>query len=168
MDKGPSSQSYSFSSNHVWMWELDHKEGWVLKNWCFWTVMLEKTLESPLDWKEITPVNPNGNQPWILVGKTDAEAEAPVFWSSDVNSWLIRKVRKVPDAGKDCGQKKRVSEDDMAGWHYQCNGHELGQTSGRWWETGRPGMLQFKGLQRVEHDLFGWVISINCVLFSSN
>ena len=107
-----------------------------------------------------------GNQPWILIGKTDAEAEVPVFWSSDVNSQLIRKVRKVPDAGKD-GEQKRVSEDDMAEWHYQCNWLELGQTLGDS-ETGRPGMLQFIGLQRIEHDLLGWVISVKCVLFSNN
>ena len=90
-DKGPSNQSYSFSSVHVWMWELDHKEGWVLKNWCFWTMVLEKTLESPLDCKEIQPVHPKGNQSWIFIGRTDAEAEAPVLWPSDVKSWLIKK-----------------------------------------------------------------------------
>ena len=93
-----------------------------------WTVVLEKTPESPLDSKEIKSVNLKGNQPWIHIGKTDAEAETPVFWSSDANNWLIE---KVPDAGKDWGQKeKRASEDEMAGWYHQCNGHELGQTSG--------------------------------------
>ena len=95
-DKGPSSQSYGFSSGHVWMWELDHEEGWVPKNWCFWTVVLEKTLESPLDYKEIQPVHPKGNQSWIFIGRTDAEA--PILWPPDVKNWLIR---KVPDAVKD-------------------------------------------------------------------
>ena len=107
-NKGPSSQSCGFSSSLVWMWELDHKESWALKNWCFWPVVLEKTLKSPLDFK-IKPVNPKGNQPWTCIGRTDAEAETPVLWSSDVNSWLIG---KVPDTGKDWGQKKRASEDE--------------------------------------------------------
>ena len=97
-DKGPSSQSYGFSSSHVWMWELDYKEIWVPKNWCFWTVVLEKSLESPLDCKEIKPVNPKGNQSWIFIEKTDAEAEYPILWPPDVKSWLIA---KDPDAGKD-------------------------------------------------------------------
>ena len=110
------------------MWELDHKESWVLKNWCFWTVVLEKTLESPLDCKEIKPVNPKGNQPWIFIGRTHAEAETPILWSHDVNSWLIGKDL---DAGKDWRHKdKRVSEDEMAGCHHWCSGHEPGQTPG--------------------------------------
>ena len=90
-NKGPSSQSYGFSSSHVWMWELAHKENWALKNWCFWTVVLEKTPESPLDCKEIQPVNPKWNQSWIFIGKTDAEAETPILWPPDVNNWLIGK-----------------------------------------------------------------------------
>ena len=102
--KGPSSQSYGFSSSYVWMWQLDHKEGWALNNWCFWTVVLEKTLESPSDCKEIQPVHPRGYQPWIFIGRTDAEAEATVLWSPDVKSWLIG---KDPDAGKDLGQEKK-------------------------------------------------------------
>ena len=100
--KGPYSQSYGFSSSHVWMWELGHKEGWVLKNWCFWTVMLEKTLDSPLDCKEIQPVNPKGSQSWIFVGRTDVEGEAPVLWPPNAKNWLIG---KDPDAGKDWWQK---------------------------------------------------------------
>ena len=96
-DKGPSSQSYGFSSSHVWMWELDHEDGWAPKNWWFWVEVLQKTHQSPLDSKEIKPVNPKGNQSWIFIARTDAEAEAPGFWSSDVNSRLIG---KVPDAGK--------------------------------------------------------------------
>ena len=128
-DKGPYSQGYGLPSGHVRLWELDHKEGRTPKNWCLWTVLLEKTPESPLESKEIKPVNLKGNQPWTLIGRTDAEAEAPIFWSSDVNSWL---TGKVLDAGKDWGQKEKraASEDEMAGWHYQCNRHELGQISG--------------------------------------
>ena len=98
--KGLSSQSYGFSSSHVHMWELDHKESWALKNWCFWTVVLEKTLESPLDCKEITPVNPKGNQSWIFIGRTDDEAETPIFWPPDAKNWL---TGKDPDAGDDRG-----------------------------------------------------------------
>ena len=97
-NKGPSSQSYGFSSSHIWMWELDYKENWAPKNWCFWTVMLEKTLESPLDCKEIQPVHPKGNQSWIFIGGTDVEAETPILWPLDAKNWLIW---KDPNAGKD-------------------------------------------------------------------
>ena len=122
-DKGPSSQSYSFSSSHVWMWELDHKQGWVLKNWWFWTVVLEKTLESPLDCKEIKPVNPEGNQPWIFTERTDAEAETLILWPPDVKNWLLG---KDPDAGKDWRQKEKgMTEDEMVGWHHWLDGHEF-------------------------------------------
>ena len=103
-NKGQSSQVYGFSSGHVWMCELDHKESWALKNWCFWTGVLEKTLESPLDCKEIQPVNPKGNQPLIVIGRTDVEAEAPILRPPDAKSWLIW---KDPDAGKDWGRKRR-------------------------------------------------------------
>ena len=121
-NKGLSSQSYGFSSSHEWMWELDHKERWVPKNWCFWIVVLEKTLESPLDCKEIQPVHPKGNQSWIFIGRTDAEAETPILWSPDANSWLIW---KDPDAGKDWGQEEKgTTEVEMVGWHHQLNGHE--------------------------------------------
>ena len=120
-----SSQGYGFSSGHVWMWDLDYKEGWVLKNWCFWTVVLEKTLESPLDCKEIKPVNPEGNQSWIFIGRTDAEAETPVLWPLDAKSWIIR---KYPDAGKDRRQlEKGITEDEMVGWDHRLNGHEFEQ-----------------------------------------
>ena len=101
--KGPYSQSYGFSNSHIQMWELNHKEGWAPKNWCFWSVVLKKILESPLDCKEIKPVNPKGNQPWIFIGRTDAKAEAPIFWPPDGKSWLIG---KDPDAGKDWEQEK--------------------------------------------------------------
>ena len=108
------------------MWELDHKEGWVPKNWCFWAVVLEKTLESPLDSKEIQPVNLKGNQPWVFIGRTDAEAS--ILWPSDVKSQLIG---KDPDAGKDWRQEEKgTAEDEMLGWHHQLNGHEFEQTPG--------------------------------------
>ena len=122
--KGPYSQGYGIPSGHVWLWELDHKEGRMPKNWYLQTVVLEKTLESPLDSKEIKPVSLKGNQPWILIGKTDAEVETPVFWSCEANSRLIG---KVPEVGKDWGQEKGASNDEMGGWHHPCNGHELGQ-----------------------------------------
>ena len=124
-DKSPSSQSYGFSSNHVWMWELDHKEGWALKNWCFWTVVLEKTLKSPLDCKKIKPVNPKGNQSWILIGRTNAEAETLILRPPDVNCWL---TGKDPDAGKDWRQKEmETAKDKMIRQHHQLNGHEFEQ-----------------------------------------
>ena len=114
-NKGLSSQSYGFSNSHVWMWELDYKESWALKNWCFWTVVLEKTLESPLDCKEIKPVNPRGNQFWIFTGRTDAEAETPVLWPPDAKNLLIW---KDPGAGKDWRrEEKGTTEDEMVGWN---------------------------------------------------
>ena len=110
-NKGPSSQSCGFTSSHVWLWELDHKESWVLKNWSIWTVVLEKSLQSALDCKEIKPVNPKGNQPWIFIGRTDSEAETPILWPPEVKSWLIG---KDPDAGKDWGQEEKgTTEDEM-------------------------------------------------------
>ena len=109
VNKGPSSQGYGFPSSHVWMWELDYKESWALKNWCFWTVVLAKTLEGPLDCKGIQPVHPKGNQSWIFIGRTDVEAETPILWSPDVKNWLIW---KGPNARKDCRQEeKRMTED---------------------------------------------------------
>ena len=120
-EKDLSSQSCGFSSSRVWMWELDHKEGWALKNCCFQTVVLEKTLESPLDCKEIKPVHPKGNQSWILIGRTNAEAEAPILWPPDAKSQLSG---KDPDAGKDWRWEKGTT-DEMAGWHHWLNGHEF-------------------------------------------
>ena len=122
-DKGPSTETYGFSSSHVWMWELDHKKGWVLKNWCFWTVVLEKTFESPLDCKGIKQIHSKGNQSWIFIGKTNAEPEAPKLWQYYAKSWLIR---KDPDAWKDWMQEgKGMTEDEMVGWHHWHNGHEF-------------------------------------------
>ena len=134
--KGPSSQGYGFSSSHIWMWEWDCKESWEPKNWCFWTVgelwcwtlvfwtvVLEKTLESPLDCKEIQPVHPKGNQSWIYIVKTDIEAETPILWPPDAKGWLIG---KDPDAGKDWRlEEKRTSEDEMIGWHHWLNAYEF-------------------------------------------
>ena len=120
-NKGWSSQAYGFSSSHVRMWMLDHKESWKPKNWCFWTVVLEKTLESPLDCKEMQPVHPKGNQSWILIGRTDAEAL--ILWPPDTKNWLIG---KDPHGGKDWRrEEKEMSENEMVGWHHWLNGHEL-------------------------------------------
>ena len=153
-NKGLSSQGYGFSSGHVWMWELNDKESWVPKNWCFWTVVLEKTLESPLDCKEIQPVHPKGNQSWIFIGRTDAEAETPVLWPPDEKNWLIW---KDPDAGE---RVKAGAEGDDRGW----DGWMASPTqwtwvwvnSRSWWWTWRPGVLQSMGSQRVGHDWVNW------------
>ena len=112
-----------FSSSHVWMWELDYKERWVLKNWCFWTVVLEKTLEGPLDCEEVKPVHPKGNQSWIFIGRTDAEAETPIFWPPDSKNWL---TGKNPGTGKDWRQEEKgTTEDEMVGWYHWLDGHEF-------------------------------------------
>ena len=152
MDKN----SYGFSSSHVWIWELDYKESWAPKNRCFWTVVLEKTLERPMERKEIQPVHPKGNQSWIFIGRTDAEAETSILWPPDVKSWLIG---KDPDAGKGWRQEEKgMTEDEMVGWHHRVDGHEwVWASSGSWWWTGRPGVLQSTGLQRVGHD---WVTEL--------
>ena len=127
-NKGPSSQGYGFSSSHVWMWELDYKESWAPKNWFFWTMVLEKTLESPLDGKEIQPVPPKGNQSWIVIGRTDAEAETLILWPPDGKNWLIW---KDPDAGGDRRwEEKGTTEDEMVGWHHRLNGYEFEQAPG--------------------------------------
>ena len=124
VNKVPSSEGYGFSISYVWMWELEYKERWVLKNWCFWTVVLEKTLESPLDCKEIQPVHPKGDQSWVFFERTNVEAETPILWSPDAKSWLIW---KDPDSGKDwVKEEKGMTEDEMLGWHHQLNGHEFG------------------------------------------
>ena len=123
-----SSQDSGFSCCHVWMWELDCEESWVPKNWCFWTVVLEKTLESPLVCKEIQPVHSKGDQSWVFIGRTNAKAETPVLWPPDAKNWLIG---KAPDAGKDWrGEEKGTTEDEIVGWHHWLNGHEFVQTPG--------------------------------------
>ena len=126
-NKGPSCQGYAFSSGHVWMWELDHDESWAPKNWCFWTVVLEKILESLLDCKKIKPVNPMGNQSWIIIGRTDAEAETPIVWLPDTKRWL---TGKDSDTGKDWRQEEKMAEDEKVGWHHWLNGHEFEQAPG--------------------------------------
>ena len=151
-NKGPSSQSYGFSRSHVRMWELDYKESWAPKNWCFWTVVLEKTLESPLDCKEIQPVHPKGNQFWIFVGSTGAEAETPKVWAPDVNNWL---VGKDPDAGKDWRQEKGMTEDEMVGWHHWFNGREFEQTPGD--GEGQGNLVCCSSWGRKELDMTEWL-----------
>ena len=137
------------------MWELDHKESWALKNWCFWTVVLQKTLERPLDFKEIKPVSPKGNQPWIFIGRTDAEAETSVLWPLYTKNWLI---------GKDSEVERLTAggEGDDRGWDGWMASPTrwiwVWASSGSWWWIGRPGMLQAMGLQRVGHD---WAIELN-------
>ena len=126
-NKGPHSQGYGFSSSHVWMWVLDYKENWALKNWCFWTVVLEETLESPLDCKEIQPVHPKGVQSWMFIGRTDVEAETPILWPPDAKNGFIW---KDSDAGKDWRQEKGMTEDEMAGWHHWLSGHGFELTPG--------------------------------------
>ena len=127
-NKGPSSQGYGFSSGYVWMWELDHEESWALKNWCFWTVVLEKALESPLHCKEIQPVHPKGDQSWVFIGSTDAEAETPIFWPPHAKIWL---TGKDPNAGKDWGQEeKETTEDEMVGWLHRLDGHKFEEAQG--------------------------------------
>ena len=152
-NKGPSSQSYGFSSSHVWMWELDHKEGWALKNWCFWTVVLEKTLESPLDCKKIQPVHSKGDQSWVFFGKTDAEAETPILWLPDAKSWLLR---KDPDAGKDWGhEEKGMTEGETAGWHHRLDGCEFEWTPGD--GDGQGGLACCSSWGRKESDTTEWL-----------
>ena len=141
------------------MWELDHNGSWALKNWCFWSVVLEKTLESPLDCKEIQPVNPKGNQPWVFIGRTDAEAETPILWPPEQRADSFAKaLMKIEDWRQ---EDKGSKQDEMVGWH-----HRLSQwtwvwvISGSWWWTGRLGMLQFMGSQKVRHN---WATELNWV-----
>ena len=142
----PSSQGYGFSSGHVWMWELDYKESWVPKNCCFWTVVLEKTLESPLDCKEIQPVLSKGNQSWVFIGRTDAET--PIFCPPDMTNWL---TGKDPDAGKDLRQEEKgIIEDEMVGWHHWLNGHEFKQTPGV--DDGQGSLVRFRPWDHKESD----------------
>ena len=142
-----------FSSGHVWMWELDYKESWAPKNWCFWTVVLEKTLESPLDCKEIQPVHPKRDQSWVFIGRTDAEAETPILWPPDAERWLIW---KDPDAGKDWGQEEKgTTEDEMAGWHHWLNGHGFGWTPGV--GDGQGGLACCSSWGRKESDTTEWL-----------
>ena len=159
-NKGPYSQSYGFYSGHVWMWKLDHKEGWALKNWCFQIVVLEKTLGSPLDCKEVNLINPKGSQPWIFIGKTDSEAEVPIIWPPDAKNWLIR---RDSDAGKDWGQEEKgTKEGEVVGWQHRLNEHEFVQIqeivkdSEAWRAT-------FLGSQVL--DMTSWMNNKNIILY---
>ena len=153
VNKGLSRQGYGFSSGHVWMWELDLKESWVQKIWCFWTVVLEKTLESPLDCEEIQPVHPKGDQSWVFIGRTDFEAETPVLWSPDAKSWLTWKTLML---GKIEGRRRR-GQQRIRWLDGITDSIDMG-LGGLWWWTGRPGVLQFIGSQRVGHD---WATEMN-------
>ena len=157
-NKGPSSQSYGFSSGHVWMWELNYRESWAPKNWCLWTVVLEKTLTSPLDCKEIQPVHPKGNQSWIFIGRTDVEAETPIRRPPDSKNRLIW---KDPDAGKDWGwEEKGRTEDEMAGWHQHLDGHEFEWTLGV--GDGQGGLACCDSWGRKESDMNEWLNWTEC------
>ena len=148
-----SSQSYDLSSSHVWMWELDYKESWVPKNWCFWTVVLEKNLDSPLDRKEIKPVNPKANQSWIFIGRTDAEAETPILWPHEAKNRL---TGKDPDAGTDWRQEEKgTTEDEMIEWHHWLDGHELEQALGV--GDGQGGLVCCSPWGRKESDMTEWL-----------
>ena len=139
-NKSLSSQSYGFSKSHEWMWEFDYKENWELKNWCFWTVVLEKTFESPLDYKNINLINPKGNKSWIFIGRADTEAETIILWPPDGKIWLIGKDPNA--AGKDQRQEeKRATEDEMAWFHHRVNVYESWASSESWWWTRKSGML---------------------------
>ena len=145
-----------FSSGHVWMWELDYKESWATKNWCFWTVMSEKTLESPVDSKEIQPIHPKGNQPWIFIGRTDAEAETPTLWPPDAKNWLIW---KKPCCWEGLGAGGEGDDRGWDGWMASPIWWTwVWVDSGSWWWTGRPDVLRFMGLQRVKHN---WATELN-------
>ena len=149
-NKGLSSQGYGFYSSHVWMWELDYKESWVPKNWSFWTVVLEKTLESSLDYKEVQPVHAKRDQSWVFIGRTDVEAKTPILWPLDRKGWLIW---KDPDADKDCRQAGEGENRGWDGWMASLTRWTWAwASSGRWWRTGKPGVLQSMGLKRVGHD----------------
>ena len=147
----------TLSSGHVWMWELDCEESWAPKNWCFWTVVLEKTRESPLGCKEIQPVHPKGDQSWVFIERTDVEAQTPIRWPPDAKSWLIG---KDPDAGKDWGQEEKgVTEDEMVGWHHWLNGHGFGWTPGVGDGQGGLACCDSWG-RRIGHD---WVTELNWI-----
>ena len=166
-NKGLSSQGYGFSSGHVWMWELDCEESWAPKSWCFWTVVLEKTLESPLDCKELQLVHLKGNQSWMFIWRTDAEAETPILWPSVVKNWL---TGKDPDAGKNWRQEEKgTTEDEMVGWHCWLNGHEFEWTPGV--GDGQGGLVCCSSCGRKESDMterLNWTDLHYCVIISSS
>ena len=160
-NKGPSSQGYGFSSGHVWMWELDHKKGWVPKNWWFCTVVLVKTLEGPLGGKEIKPVHPKGNQSWIFIGRTDAKAETPIFWPPDVKNWLIG---KDPDAGKDWRQEKGIQ--GMRGLDGITDSMDMSLSKlQEMVRTEKTGVLQLIRVTKSRTQLYNWttgMVNLEC------
>ena len=168
---GLSSQSYGYSSRYVRMWELDHKESWALKNWCFQTVVLKKTLESPLDSKEIKSVNPKGNQPWIFLGRTDAEVVAPILWPPDVKSWLIGKEQDWEKTGRNWGQEEKAAEDEMVCWHLWLNGHGSEQTLGDGKAQGNLacyshwGCKELDTTEQLNNDNIGWHCNLPSSVF---
>ena len=150
------------------MWELDYKESWGPKNWCFWTVVLEKTLDSPLDCEETQPVHPKGNQSWVFIGRTDVEAEILLFWPPDVKNWLIW---KDPDVGKDWRQEEKgMTEDEMVGWHHWLNGHEFEWTPGI--GDGQGGLACCSPWGRKESDTTEWLnwtdLNVKLVIYPSS
>ena len=157
-----------FSSDHVWMWELDYKESWAPKNWCFWTVVLDKTLESPLDCKEIQPVHPKGNQSRIFTGRTDVEVETPILWPPDAKNWVIW---KDPDAGKDWRREKGTTEDEIVGWHQWLSRHEFEKTPGV--GDGQGGLVCCSPWGCKESDMAewlnwtDWICSLICIFIYS-
>ena len=160
-NKGPSSQGYGFSCGHVWMWKVDYEESWAPKKWCFWTVVLEKTLESPLDCKEIQPVHSEGDQSLVFFGRIDAKAETLILWPPHEKSWLIG---KDSDAGRDWGQEEKgMTEDEMAGWHHWLNGYEFGWTLGV--GDGQGGLACCNSWGRKELDMTEWLNWTELVLF---
>ena len=152
-NKGPSSQSYDFSSSHVWMWELVHKESWTLNNWCFWTVVLEKTLESPLDCKEIKSVNPKGNQSWISIGRTDAEAETPILWPPNAKNWL---TGQDSDPANIEGRRRR-GQQRMSWLDGISDLMDMSLSKFQDLVIGNPGVLQFMALHGVGHKWVNWI-----------
>ena len=163
-NKDLASQSYGFSSGHVWMWELNYKETLAPENWCFWTMVLEKTLESPLDCKEIQPVNPKENQSWVFIGRTDVEAETPILWPPDVKNWPIWKDH---DAGKDWRQEKGMTETEMVGWHHWLNGHDLH----KFWEAVKDReawRAAVHGVAKSHTRLSNWTTTLKTLFKTSN
>ena len=151
------------------MWELDYKKSWVPKNWCFWTVVLEKTLESPLDCKEIQLVHPKGNQSWIFIGRTDVEAETPILWPLDAKNWLIW---KAPDAGKDWRREKGMTEDEVVRWHHRLDGHESEWAprvgDGQWSLACCRSLYDLGVTESDTTEWLNWTLFLTCYFYAIN